>query len=1062
MSEVVGTQPPVGAGRSRKPRSRSRRVALLGAAVLAASMVSAAGVSFAVAPQASPAPPLAAHFAQLNPVTQLTADNFASPSQNDMPWARWNFDPATATIEGLQADIQDAYDHNIGGLEIGQGGVPTTDQLTAIYRKANSLGITISLKAANGLPGQSYSANDPYARRTLSVSRQTVAAGASLSAAVGGTGTGTIVAVLAYRCAAAPCAPSGTVPLDRSSVENLTRTLTDTNTAGYQGGSTAGTLNWTAPTAPAAADWVVLTFLAVPFGDEPETLSPQGTTEVTTAYDTYFATGLGDLVKENDGDFFVDSHSNDPWGAPEELWASDMRTQFQKRAGYDIVPDLAALVDPTMSGAGFGPTPPPTATFYSFTDGSATRIRTDFNRVRSDMFTQYRLVAFQNWAHSYNMKLRLQQEDGPYTSIGDQLETSAVLDQSEYESLTGSDQTDIYRPMASANHMTGNTWYSTECCAVLNESYAETTEDQIVRMNHEFAGGVNRIVYHVRPYIDNPTSTWPGMGFSTAKVTFANANNRTEPYYVQDGAATNAYFAREHELLTQGTAKMDVAVYQENYSSPAAFATPDPSNRHWQDLGLQRAGYTWDYLDESLFDLPNAVVTNHQLAVAGPDYKALIFDNALLPTTNTARGTMSVPAAEKFLNYAKAGLPIIFVGKPTSTGGLPASGDATLSNLVTQILAKPNTYLVSSEADVPALLRSLNISPQAKPASPSTLLSVRRSDPATGTNYYWLYNEGVDSWPGSTQIFGENPTNLYEAPSTCRTTGGVNNPCMATGPAVDTTVTLQGKGTPYTLDAFTGKITPISQFTRTGNTVTVPVKLARDASTVIALSTTPRRFGDAAASTAVTSTTADSAAQSGSTVVVRSSKAGNYRTTLSNGTTVHARIGAVPAPIDLTGSVWHLDVANWVPTNPYGTTGPAGTATTKVPVSVDLSGLRAWPDIPALANASGTGVYTTSFTLPKNWGSDEGADLSLGQVTDSFDVRVNGQAVPIDQISATADLGPYLHAGTNYLIVQVATTLNNRLYQLDPTVAARGLIQNYGLIGPVVVSPYRQTVVATR
>ena len=64
------------------------------------------------------------------------------------------------------------------------------------------------------------------------------------------------------------------------------------------------------------------------------------------------------------------------------------------------------------------------------------------------------------------MKLRLQQEDGPITSIGDQLQTSAVLDRSEFESLTGSDQTDLYRTMASANHMTGNTWYSTECCAV--------------------------------------------------------------------------------------------------------------------------------------------------------------------------------------------------------------------------------------------------------------------------------------------------------------------------------------------------------------------------------------------------------------------------------------------------------------------------------------------------------------------------------------------------------------------------------------------------------------------
>ena len=51
-------------------------------------------------------------------------------------------------------------------------------------------------------------------------------------------------------------------------------------------------------------------------------------------------------------------------------------------------------------------------------------------------------------------------------------------------------------------------------------------------------------------------------------------------------------------VLTQGAAKTDVAVYQRNYSTPAAFQTTDPNNKHWMDLGLQRAGYSWDYLDE--------------------------------------------------------------------------------------------------------------------------------------------------------------------------------------------------------------------------------------------------------------------------------------------------------------------------------------------------------------------------------------------------------------------------------------------------------------------------------
>jgi hypothetical protein len=45
--------------------------------------------------------------------------------------------------------------------------------------------------------------------------------------------------------------------------------------------------------------------------------------------------------------------------------------------------------------------------YFSFSDGTASRIRSDFNRVRSDLYTENRLIPFQTWAHAYNMKLRL-------------------------------------------------------------------------------------------------------------------------------------------------------------------------------------------------------------------------------------------------------------------------------------------------------------------------------------------------------------------------------------------------------------------------------------------------------------------------------------------------------------------------------------------------------------------------------------------------------------------------------------------------------------------------------
>ncbi|MBI4944354.1 MAG: hypothetical protein HY830_26735 [Actinobacteria bacterium] len=282
---------------------------------------------------------------------------------------------------------------------------------------------------------------------------------------------------------------------------------------------------------------------------------------------------------------------------------------------------------------------------------------------------------------------------------------------------------------------------------------------------------------------------------------------------------------------------------------------------------------------------------------------------------------------------------------------------------------------------------------------------------------------------------------------------------MATGSAVDTMVTLEGTGQPYALDTFSGAITPITTFVRRGGTVTVRVSLARDASTVIALSDAPRPFAAARPGNSVVSTTADSSALVGGSLVVRAAAAGTYQTTLSSGSRVRSVIGSVPAVLDLTGQAWQLDAEDWTPTNPYGTVGAAGSETTKVPVSVALTSLKAWPDIPELANASGVGTYTTTVTLPASWDATHGATLDLGRVTDTFTLAVNGQTVAVDQISAQADVGNLLHAGSNTIVVRVATTLGNRLFALDAAVRNRGVVQEYGLVGPVVLTPYRQAVV---
>lgn len=73
---------------------------------------------------------------------------------------------------------------------------------------------------------------------------------------------------------------------------------------------------------------------------------------------------------------------------------------------------------------------------------------------------------------------------------------------------------------------------------------------------------------------------------------------------------------------------------------------------------------------------------------------------------------------------------------------------------------------------------------------------------------------------------------------------------------------------------------------------------------------------------------------------VRASRAGNYSAKLSHGRTVQTAM-------------------------------PSGRSTLpqtrKERIDLDLDGLKAWPEIAELKNASGFGVYPTNFALPATW-----------------------------------------------------------------------------------------------
>jgi hypothetical protein len=656
--------------------------------------------------------------------------------------------------------------------------------------------------------------------------------------------------------------------------------------------------------------------------------------------------------------------------------------------------------------------------------------------VRGDIWLEKQIGPLRAWVRKYNNVLRVQVEGeaSMTTPITDMVLATAAVDRPEHENLFVGDEVDNYLPMASANHMTGNPWYSTECCAALGQAYAETWQDAIIRMHRSFVGGITKLVYHVYPYRDGATWKWPGY-HNFGQAGFSNAWGPRNPFWA-DAPAYNDYLARNQQVLTQGDAKTDIAVYMQNYLYPPSQGY---KYRAWGDPKLWEAGYTRDYLNPAMLELPNAVVTSGRLAANGPAYKALIIDSEQGPATDPVKTSMPAEVARKILSYTRAGLPVIVVGTPPDrTPGNTPDADPELRSVIAELLREGSVSQVAHESDVPGKLQSLGIRPSADPGVPSSVLSIRRRDAATKTDYYFFYNQGIASPP-------DEPRTLFEP---------------ATGEPVDREFSLEGRGQPYVLDAWSGKIAPIVNYKSGEGRVSFRIRLSRDNGMLIALSEQANRFGIAPLPVHVTTTSADDAAVSRGDVVIRASSAGTYTTTLGNGRSVRSVIGAVPPAIDLTQVKWHISAEDWQPANLYaGTFGVGASQTKKEHVEADLDGLKPWPEIAALRSASGLGTYATTFDLPGSWNAANGAKLSLCEVFDTFTVTVNGQRVSIDQIGAEGDISAYLKPGRNSLIVRVATTLNNRLASIDEEVRNRGLIQPYGLVGPVRVTPYATAIV---
>ena len=797
--------------------------------------------------------------------------------------------------------------------------------------------------------------------------------------------------VVAYRCESNCSTANGSVPvLDPHSAFDLTASVSD------------GSVTYTAPAGSdkyvIVASWMEGTGQTILLANTPtksymvDHFAATGSQAIIDYWENHVLTpDLRTAMKATGGSLFFDSLELNRYGVPVRFWTDNFLAEFQKRRGYSLAPYLPTLATADNTTLKSQPA-------FELAGGVGERVRQDYQQTLSDLFVDNHIDPLKDWAHSYNMTLRGQGylEWGP-GAINDS-DTAFALDIPEQEANNANtadnplfDLTgdDKWRQISSANAQAGRNLVSSET-GTFGRADGLARASLVAKMNLQFSVGMNHVVYHGWPdQSPGAAVKWPG---------YFPFNDQAPDNYgpwsptFDDDKTINDYVGRMQTVLRRGELRDDVAVFWDGTGA----ATYD-------DDTLENSGYSYGFLNNTLATDPSATLKDGKLTQL--DYRALVID---------ASGTsvpMDLATAKKVRAWAKTGFPVVVVGDVDDVvRGYRPGQDAAIRTVLDDLLAQDSVTLVPTRAAVPAALTRAGVNASAS-YNDQSLVSLHRQ--SSDSDYYYLFNS-------STQ-------------------------------ATAATVTLTGTGQPYRYDAWSGKVTPVSTYTRVPGGVQVKVDLGTGEGDLIALTPGNADTAKNTCTVAATSSTADEVtATANGALAVRDTGAGSYRTTLSNGKSVSSAIAAVGATV--TPKTWNLQVTSWH-AGPGGPNDTAKTALDPGTVTADDGGLLPdWQHIDDLSSISGTGTYTTTVDVGPAWTGGTGAYLNLGTVYGTVQVGVNGKALPaVSQLDPNGiDLGDYLHAGANTVTVRVATPIYN---------AGSGHHDTYGLVGPVVVQPYGQVTV---
>lgn len=722
-------------------------------------------------------------------------DNLVDPPIQYRPELRWWLAEGLHTTATLRREVAAAHELGFGGMEFlamdekaidharyGWGSEEWVHDSQVVVDETTRMGMSVSFTSGTNWSNANLPTIDPdhpAAAQELDVVTEDLPGGARRSgsiaridlAALSSSPLGltehapvhrqTMVAVVA-----APVLSGGAsgATLDASRVVDLTATVHD------------DTLDWSAPE---GGNWRIFYFwmhgtgqTASPSASVNYTvnyLDPDGARAVIDYWDSVVLTPqLRARLAENPrAQMYMDSLELFTTGAAGMLWGATLAEEFRARRGYEIAPWLPFL---TRTVQGFASS---TVYHHEPAEADATqveKVRHDYVQTLTDLYIENMLRPFAQFLHRSGIELRAEVSYGlPFELT----RPGAEVDGVETESLEFGSQVDAYRLLAGPAHLFGRQYSSETGATTRNHMLEHRFYDQIIAT--QLAVGCTKTVLHgwASPAGAEGVTRWPGHEgmWPMFSERFDTRQPASEFYPLWSKA-----LGRYQYLLRQGLPRIDVGIlrtdhFADNNSGMVYFdeegnrvfeedayahgGMRDRQNYWWQDLGMQDAGWTYEFLDASLLLHSDVAFADGVVQPAGPGYQALI----------VYQEALDADAAARLLEWARQGLKLVFVNgarellyletgrhrthaqAAARTPGLDGR-DEELARTVTQLRELECVTVVDDPAETVAALRGLGVVGRSEfvAENRSVLTHLREEgDLLHLFVYHFLYDNGEDT-----------------------------------------------------------------------------------------------------------------------------------------------------------------------------------------------------------------------------------------------------------------------------------------------------------------------------